>query len=64
MIYKKSSNKLFIESSLNEAIDISRVSGKPVFCIENDSLVDNHKYANSVKTDTYVFLKCIKRYGV
>lgn len=40
-LYKKSSNVLFIESSLAEAKDILRVSGKPVFCTETFEMLNN-----------------------
>lgn len=37
--YKKPQYKFFIESSLNEAKTIKEKTGKPVFCIENMSLI-------------------------
>lgn len=33
-IYRKSDNILFVESSLNEAITISKISNKPVFVLK------------------------------
>ena len=41
-IYKKSDRILFIESSLEEAKTILQISEKPVFCIENFSML-NHE---------------------
>lgn len=45
-IYKRSSNILFIESSLAEANEICRVSGKMVFCTENFELLYKHRNLN------------------
>lgn len=39
--YKSMSYNLMIESSLNQAIEINRITGKPVFCTENFSLIFN-----------------------
>ena len=47
--YKKSDNVLFIESSLGEAKDILRVSGKPVFCTENFEMLNNSSLAYKTK---------------
>jgi uncharacterized HAD superfamily protein/hypoxanthine phosphoribosyltransferase len=41
-IYKKSECILFIESSLNEALDIKNISNKPVFCIETFSMMNTN----------------------
>ena len=38
-VYLKSETNLFIESSLNQAKAIASISGKPVLCIENWSLI-------------------------
>ena len=38
-IYKESNDSLFIESSYYEAIDIAKVSGKPVFCVEKQMMI-------------------------
>ena len=42
-VYKDSPNVLFIESSLSEARDICRVSGKQVFCVENFEMLYSKK---------------------
>lgn len=38
--YRRSGNILFIESSLSEAEQIARISGKPVFCTETFDMVN------------------------
>lgn len=45
-IYKNSPNKLFIESSLAEANEICRVSGKQVFCTETFEMLYKHRTFN------------------
>lgn len=40
--YKKSPNSLFIESSKCEASIIASISGKPVFCVETNELINSH----------------------
>lgn len=45
-IYKNSKNYFFIESSLNEAKDICRVSGKQVYCTENFEMIYHNKVLN------------------
>jgi uncharacterized HAD superfamily protein len=37
-VYKKTNAKLFVESSLDQAIDIARISGKGVICYENGQM--------------------------
>lgn len=49
-IYRKSDNILFVESSLNEAITISKISNKPVFCTENFEMII---YNSGVKKSLY-----------
>lgn len=56
--YKKSDNILFIESSLGEAKDILRVSGKPVFCTENFEMLNNE----TVSYKTHSKIKKIKAF--
>lgn len=41
-IYKKSDNILFVESSLSEAMEICRISGKQVFCTETFEMYDDY----------------------
>jgi uncharacterized HAD superfamily protein len=45
-IYKESKNKLFIESSLSEAMKISKISGKQVFCTENFEMINRNEKLN------------------
>jgi orotate phosphoribosyltransferase len=40
-IYKKTAATLFIESSLNQAREIARLSGKDVFCIETREMINS-----------------------
>ena len=42
-IYKKSSDTLFIESEINQAIEINRLTGKPVYCVANNEIYDGSK---------------------
>lgn len=56
-IYKESNNFLFIESSFNEAIEISRISNKPVFCTETFEMINSHP---KLKRKCYKFKKKIK----
>jgi uncharacterized HAD superfamily protein/adenine/guanine phosphoribosyltransferase-like PRPP-binding protein len=37
--YKKSNAELFVESNLSQAIDISKISKKPVYCLENRKMI-------------------------
>lgn len=39
-VYKESDCCLFVESSLKEAVEIARISGKPVFCTETFSMIN------------------------
>jgi uncharacterized HAD superfamily protein/hypoxanthine phosphoribosyltransferase len=42
-VYKNSKDELFIESEINQAIDINKISGKPVYCTENNYMYDGSK---------------------
>lgn len=50
--YKKTNSDLFIESSLNQAVSIARLSNKPVYCIEvqkmiyPNSKIDNNNFGS------------------
>ncbi len=52
---KRESSNLFVESNLSQALEISRVSNKPVFCTETFSMVNsessyrNRKIKNGIK---------------
>lgn len=48
-IYKKTKNILFVESSLAEAIQISKISRKPVFCIETFDMINANILFNKIK---------------
>lgn len=56
-VYKKSGNILFIESSLSQALQISEISNKPVFCTETFEMIN--KYA-AIKKKEYEFVNLIK----
>lgn len=57
-IYKKSSCSLFIESSLKEAVDICRVSGKQVFCIETmEMMYGNRQYLNKMSSSLNIKIR-------
>lgn len=43
-VYRKSKDVLFVESSLKQAVEIARISGKQVFCTENMEMVDPDKH--------------------
>lgn len=57
-IYKKSNNILFVESSLSEAIEISKISNKPVFCTETFTMINKHA---KLKKKTYTYKQKIKK---
>jgi uncharacterized HAD superfamily protein/hypoxanthine phosphoribosyltransferase len=62
-IYLKSNCSLFIESSLSQAKEISKISKKPVFCIENFDMIMNYIDAKKElkKTFLYKIFKVIKK---
>ena len=39
--YKLNQYKLFIESSLSQALEINKITGKPVLCTENFEMIFN-----------------------
>lgn len=53
--YKMSEYKLFIESSLSQAIEINRITGKPVFCTENFEMIfESQNFAYNIKSGKYL----------
>lgn len=56
-VYKKSDDVIFIESSLSQAITISKISQKPVFCTETFEIINNH---SQIKRQTFKLKKIIK----
>ncbi|SHN07933.1 Phosphoribosyl transferase domain-containing protein [Fibrobacter sp. UWR3] len=67
-VYKQSANILFVESSINEALDIYAVSKKPVFCTETMQMINNESSYNKIKSrlgkkrnDLKAFLRKIKK---
>jgi len=52
--YKDISYNLFFESSLNQAIEINRITGKPVFCTENFRMIfDAQSFSYNMKSGKY-----------
>ncbi len=52
--YKESQYKLFFESSLHQALEINKITGKPVFCTENFEMIfDSQSFAYNVKSGKY-----------
>lgn len=49
IIYKKTNCFLFIESSFEQAVEICKISGKQVFCIENRKLIEPKNINSYVK---------------
>lgn len=53
--YKMSEYKLFVESSLSQAIEINRITGKPVFCTENFEMIfESQNFAYNIKSGKYL----------
>ena len=52
--YKESKYNLFIESELTQAIDINRITKKPVFCTQNFEMIFNSQsFAYNLKSGRY-----------
>lgn len=52
--YKNSEYNLFFESALSQAIEINRITGKPVFCTENFEMIFNSQsVVYNVKSGKY-----------
>ena len=52
--YKDISYNLFFESSLNQAIEINEITGKPVFCTENFQMIfDAESFSYNMKSGKY-----------
>lgn len=65
-IYRESNAELFVESELKQALDICRVSGKYVFCTENNRLIspfDEETISLSHKVFLTMFKSYLKRYS-
>lgn len=53
-VYKANEYNLFIESSLRQAVEINRITGKPVFCTENFEMIfDSQSFIYNVKSGTH-----------
>lgn len=60
-IYKNTDCFIFIESSLEQALDICKISGKQVFCTENQKLIEPKNYQKISKVFYNDFKITIKR---
>lgn len=49
-VYKKSGNILFVESCLDQAKIISKISGKPVFCTETFEMIIDNVVVEKIET--------------
>jgi uncharacterized HAD superfamily protein/hypoxanthine phosphoribosyltransferase len=58
-IYKDTNCVLFIESSLKEALEINKISGKSVFCIETFSMIYSNVAYEKIKYRTKESIKMI-----
>lgn len=60
-IYRSSEYNLFFESSLQQALEINKLTGKPVFCTENFEMIFNSQsFVYNVKSGHYLpFLRKI-----
>lgn len=59
-VYKRSNNVLFIESSKAQAEEIFRITGKPVFCIENFTMINNESWLFKKKEKTLKWFYSLK----
>jgi len=75
-VYRKTGADLFIESSRNEALEIARLSGKPVLCYTTGELITPvtarilareryliKKFLRKLKEDPYATIKRIPKYA-
>lgn len=60
-VYKKSDSILFFESSYDQALQICRLSGKPVFCIENRTLITSGNVLAKMKVRNQEIKVTLKR---
>ena len=52
--YKANSYNLFVESDLNQAIEINRLVKKPVFCTENFKMIyESESFTYNIKSGKY-----------
>jgi uncharacterized HAD superfamily protein/hypoxanthine phosphoribosyltransferase len=52
--YKKLGLHLFFESSLKQAIEINKLTKKPVYCIENNEMINNENVVNFIHSPNQV----------
>jgi uncharacterized HAD superfamily protein/hypoxanthine phosphoribosyltransferase len=61
MVYKQCDAILFFESDYNQAINICKLSGKPVFCIENQTMLTGQNIEQVFKVHNREFAVTFKR---
>ena len=59
-VYKKSDKILFFESNYDQALEICRISGKPVYCIENMELIESSNVINRISSRSKEFKVTVK----
>lgn len=59
--YKKNEYSLFIESNYSQAIEINQLTGKPVYCIDENILINNPEIIEQPKQDKVAQLKEIAK---
>lgn len=62
--YAKDDYALFVESNYNQALEINQLTGKPVYCIDSNVLINNPKAAPQPAPDRIAQLKTIANNNV
>jgi uncharacterized HAD superfamily protein len=60
-VYKQCDAILFFESDYDQALNICKLSGKPVFCIENQTMLTSHNIEQMLKVHNREFVVTFKR---
>ena len=60
-IYKQTKSILFFESDYDQALEICRLSGKPVFCVGNRTMITSDNVAEKWKVRSREFKVTVKR---
>ena len=60
-IYKKTKALLFFESDYSQALEICRISGKPVFCVVNRELITSKNIVEKMKNRNREWKVTVKR---
>lgn len=59
--YKKSQLELFFESNYNQALEIHRISKKPVFCVDKNIMITSNSLLNFISQTKNTRKKMIKK---